>query len=543
MLRSSKKIFFIAVVFFTLLFSGEATATNGNAIDFNIDKNFDISARSQISTVLVKTTTNLYFYVEKLWWDQQPNAKQNEILANLDSLSVEFSSKIYPVLTSIFGSEWKPGVDGDTRIYILFHSMKEEVGGYVRSNDEYLKIQLPDSNEKEMLYLSVAQIDQSRLKVFVAHEFVHVITFNQKDKIRNVQEEVWLNEARSEYAATILGYNTLFEGSVLQRRVKDFLENPTDSLTEWQESKHDYAAASLFIHYLVDHYGISILSDSLGSKAAGIAGLNEALAKNGAKENVSQIFTNWTIATFLNDCAINLHYCYLTPSLKNLRINSTLNFLPLTGNSSLSVTNITKNWAANWQKIIGGNGNLKLEFSSLAGLDFKVPYIVFDKNGSYVVGSFLLNKDQKGQIIVSDFGSKNSSLIIIPSLQTKTAGFNGAEPTYPYSFTATITGENFPPPPPPPPTPNICSQITRNLSIGLFGNDVRCLQQFLKNQAGIYPEGLVTGYFGRLTKAAVTRFQEKYASEILSPIGLSRGTGFFGPLTRAKINSLLSAPQ
>ena len=55
-------------------------------------------------------------------------------------------------------------------------------------------------------------------------------------------------------------------------------------------------------------------------------------------------------------------------------------------------------------------------------------------------------------------------------------------------------------------------------------------------------EGLVTGYFGPLTLAAVKRFQQKYWQEILSPWGLTKDqpTGFVGKSTRAKINQLLS---
>ena len=72
-------------------------------------------------------------------------------------------------------------------------------------------------------------------------------------------------------------------------------------------------------------------------------------------------------------------------------------------------------------------------------------------------------------------------------------------------------------------------------------SDVKCLQEFLKNQGmDIYPEGLVTGNFANLTKAAVIRFQEKYALDILTPIGLSKGTGYVGIQTRAKINKILS---
>ena len=63
-------------------------------------------------------------------------------------------------------------------------------------------------------------------------------------------------------------------------------------------------------------------------------------------------------------------------------------------------------------------------------------------------------------------------------------------------------------------------------------NEVKCLQTFLKNQGvSIYPEGLITGNFGSLTKTAVIRFQAKY--------GISQ-TGYVGPITRAKINSILS---
>ena len=71
-------------------------------------------------------------------------------------------------------------------------------------------------------------------------------------------------------------------------------------------------------------------------------------------------------------------------------------------------------------------------------------------------------------------------------------------------------------------------------------SEVRCLQEFLKAQGPeIYPEGLVTGNFLSLTKAALIRFQEKYALEILMPLGLQKGTGFVGPATRSKINELL----
>lgn len=50
----------------------------------------------------------------------------------------------------------------------------------------------------------------------------------------------------------------------------------------------------------------------------------------------------------------------------------------------------------------------------------------------------------------------------------------------------------------------------------------------------VYPEGLVTGYFGSLTEKAVKRFQTKYGIE---------QTGFVGPQTRSKLNSLILSQE
>jgi len=90
-----------------------------------------------------------------------------------------------------------------------------------------------------------------------------------------------------------------------------------------------------------------------------------------------------------------------------------------------------------------------------------------------------------------------------------------------------------------PPGQTVKLEILRNLTVGSSGDDVTALQQLLLDE-GVYPEGLITGYFGSLTKQAVIRFQEKYADEVLTPVGLSKGSGFVGSSSRKKVNELLS---
>lgn len=82
--------------------------------------------------------------------------------------------------------------------------------------------------------------------------------------------------------------------------------------------------------------------------------------------------------------------------------------------------------------------------------------------------------------------------------------------------------------------------ISLNLTVGSRGEDVKILQTLLVRD-GVYSEGPITGYFGKLTRQAVIRFQEKYADEILKPNGLDRGTGRVGASTRAKLNKILQS--
>lgn len=74
------------------------------------------------------------------------------------------------------------------------------------------------------------------------------------------------------------------------------------------------------------------------------------------------------------------------------------------------------------------------------------------------------------------------------------------------------------------------TQITSQLDFGARGANVTNLQAFFADNAAIYPEGLVTGYFGGLTQASVKRFQAAYGFDQV---------GRVGPMTQAKINSLM----
>jgi hypothetical protein len=85
-------------------------------------------------------------------------------------------------------------------------------------------------------------------------------------------------------------------------------------------------------------------------------------------------------------------------------------------------------------------------------------------------------------------------------------------------------------------TPRASAQVTGSinsqLEIGMSGPAVTQLQTFLAMDSSIYPEGLVTGYFGSLTRAAVLRFQARYGIDQV---------GRVGPQTLARINAFIAS--
>ncbi len=79
--------------------------------------------------------------------------------------------------------------------------------------------------------------------------------------------------------------------------------------------------------------------------------------------------------------------------------------------------------------------------------------------------------------------------------------------------------------------------FNHNLEYGNFGQDVKELQKYLNNNnfplssSGFGSKGNETTFFGRLTKAALIKFQEAH--------GIVPLWGFLGPITRAIINKII----
>ncbi|PIR70448.1 MAG: hypothetical protein COU46_01395 [Candidatus Niyogibacteria bacterium CG10_big_fil_rev_8_21_14_0_10_42_19] len=75
------------------------------------------------------------------------------------------------------------------------------------------------------------------------------------------------------------------------------------------------------------------------------------------------------------------------------------------------------------------------------------------------------------------------------------------------------------------------------LRYGITSNEVKRLQELLASDSEVYPEGIISGWFGQLTRKAVQKFQCKYDIVCFGDENTT-GYGLLGPKTRAKIQEV-----
>lgn len=73
--------------------------------------------------------------------------------------------------------------------------------------------------------------------------------------------------------------------------------------------------------------------------------------------------------------------------------------------------------------------------------------------------------------------------------------------------------------------------LNRQLDLKATGDDVSAVQTYLAKDSSLYPQGLVTGYFGSMTASAVSKYQTRNGFDAV---------GRVGPLTLASLNRAMS---
>jgi len=403
---------------------------------FSVDSDFDKYGRNQLFATLRHVSDKLHFYVDDSYWNGLDTVHQNSFTANIANLAQEFENTIYPKETQFWGSEPNPGIDGDFRITILAEQLITGTGGYFNTANGYTRTQVQDSNSREMIFLSAETVNSGSdlTKVFLAHEFQHLISFNQKELINKSSEDTWLNELRSEYSISLVGYNDVYYNSSLNRRTVSFMENPSDSLTEWPNEIADYSIATVFAEYLAEQYGNNILSETLKTSFIGINSLNNFLQTKGYLERFSDIFLRWMAAVYLNNTGLGSHYGYVQPELQAIKVRPQQSVY-ISGFNEFSTSHSIKNWQPLWLEYNFNNSyspptkSVKIDINGQPDQNFLVSYITFFNDGRTRVDRLLVTAG-KGTAYISNFSSGVSGVVVLATNGTKLSKFYTKEPAY-----------------------------------------------------------------------------------------------------------------
>ena len=452
-----KYLFYFIIVIFGVglypLFSAEASQ------EFYINSEYEPTGNTLEEAVNLTSSTRAQFFVEKDYYDKLSEKDKDIFLTKTAELGVVFDSEIYSQVKSLFGDEWTPGIDNDSRITVYITDMKSEINGYFREIDEYDYFKYPNSNQREMVYINAKYVICDTASAILAHEFQHLISFNQKKRLRVLDEEEWLNEAMSEYAITFSGQD---KSDYLKNAVKNFLAVPTDALGIWEETANDRASVSLFIHYLAEQYGDDIVRDILQASFVGEKAINYALQKNGFDKSFSDVFQDWTIALFLNSslplsnaqpmqpgctgstCTTWLHiYKFQHSDLRYSSLHIAPQLTYSVSEAGINAGFAVRDLAPEWHRFLPSKYDLenpralRVDFISRNDYYFRVPVVVTYLSGEIDILETQI-KNGKGFVEIPDFNINISSVVIIPASHTKLFDFSQRDPLRTFSYSVSL---------------------------------------------------------------------------------------------------------
>ncbi len=241
----------------------------------------------QSSFELRHVSPNAYWYFE-----DGMRVEQDDI----EEAAAEFEDIIYPRVTAYFGTEWKPGVDNDPHLTIV-HGDIRGAGGYFSSTDEYPAEIRPHSNQREMIYINgrYLRLGSPIYYSVLAHELNHAVMWRH-----DASEDTWVSEGLAELSVTVAGYPA--------ESIPRYLQLPFVSLVHWPLDDSNigahYGGASLFMHYLYEHYGgpdRAALRNLMPVPADNQAGIDEYLAAEGYDRDFHAVLADWIAANFLDE--------------------------------------------------------------------------------------------------------------------------------------------------------------------------------------------------------------------------------------------------
>ncbi|HEX7118151.1 MAG TPA: IPT/TIG domain-containing protein [Longimicrobiales bacterium] len=248
---------------------------------------------------------------------------------DFETFAALFDDPIYTTDIAAFGEP--SDVDGNGRIIILFTPIVNEltergsdagfIAGFFYGIDLYSRETYAHSNEAEVFYSMVPDPNgvhgdpRSRDLVLgtvppvLAHEFQHMIHFEQRRRRNAPQDSLWISEALAHMAEDLVAAEFERRGDAAQadnfrrdniERAGEYLRSPYGvSLTDVYGvgSLAERGGQWLFLKYLAGHFGgVELLRDLTQTALGGVANVEAATGVAWA-----DLFDRWSIALWADD--------------------------------------------------------------------------------------------------------------------------------------------------------------------------------------------------------------------------------------------------
>lgn len=278
------------------------------------DRRTFYSGHNHVDATLVAITDRAYFWVEDgLDLDQAAVAK----------VADRFTNEYYPRIINLFGEVWQPGIDNDPRFSVLHTTGAGSDGelGRFNSIDEYPRALYSNSNEQEIIYLNMDQLELGSHLYFgtLVHELQHLIQWYV-----DPNEVLWLNEGMSQLAELYVGLDTA--GST------EYLRNPDVRLNSWSFDEDvvftHYAGSYLYLAYLWEQLGQAAVQELARHPANGLAAIRAILEGYQPERSLNQFTADWATANYLDDPAAGPRYHYKSLDLERPSLEETVSEAP-----------------------------------------------------------------------------------------------------------------------------------------------------------------------------------------------------------------------
>ncbi|MEQ8167821.1 MAG: hypothetical protein ABRQ38_02910 [Candidatus Eremiobacterota bacterium] len=294
----------------------------------------------------------------------------NDATTYAQQLASYFDSQIYSTVHERVGYEWSPGIDGDTRIFIILSANFNNA--YYPFSDPYPQSSLPSgeySNEVEAIYIDplvfadtdsmgnpeAAENTLAQIQAVAGHEYTHMVRFNMKYIASNkgtpidyttmgnyFSSEICIHEGCAQYTENVLLRRGITDNyakvnALRSSGLEPYLRAPElSSLTSgtFNSNSNDglgtYEMGFFNVEYLYEKLG----SDSIKrlNQADGKICLDSLYAAAGNRNTFENLF--------------DMHALALALSGKVSDNNYTFTGIDLTGNTSYGGTSLHNAWSA-----------------------------------------------------------------------------------------------------------------------------------------------------------------------------------------------------